>query len=259
MGAKCFGDEELASLESMRSLKDLSIPVDGLTDRGLASIGKLRQLESLNLMGTGKSNRLSNRGLNHLNGLSRLQKLTLNMPSGVWSAGDNTALNLSGLRNLKYIKWISIRLKGSEWAFLAELENLEELWLNYCGICSEDGLRYIKNAPKLKYLDLQNVTCTKGNGLAVLSGSRNLNGIRLIGRVTDRALWRLPALPSLQIFDVETDVTIQPETIALLKQKLPAVRNLNIKQPTQQKRTVTRTRQRRNQGNPGRISLRRRY
>lgn len=259
MGAKCFGDEELASLESMRNLKDLSIPVEGLTNRGLASIGKLRQLESLNLMGAGQNNRLSNRGLNHLNGLSHLQKVSLNMPSGVWSVGDNTALNLSGLTNLKNIKLISIRLKGSEWAFLAELENLEELWLNYCGICSENGLRYIKDLPKLKYLDLQNVTCTEGNGLAVLGSLRNLNGIRLIGRITDRALGRLPALPSLQMFDVTTDVTIRPETIAHLKQNLPAVRNVNIKQPTQEKRTVTRTRQRRNQGNPGRTSLRRRY
>jgi hypothetical protein len=257
MGAKCFGDEELASLESMRSLKDLSIPVEGLTDRGLASIGKLRQLESLNLMGTGKNNRLSNSGLNHLNGLSHLQKLCLNMPSGVWSVGDNTALNLSGLTNLKSIKLISICLKGSEWGFLAELENLEELWLNDCGVCSENGLRYIKDLPKLKVVDLQNVTCTEGNGLAVLGGLRNLNEIRLMGRVTDRALGRLPALPSLQVFDVQTDVTIRPETIAHLKKKLPAVRTVNIKQPTQEKRTVTRTRQGRGYGTPRRRSSRR--
>ena len=242
MGARLFGDDELASLESAGGLKDLSIPVDGLTDRGMASLGKLRQLESLSLMGNGDSNRLSNRGLNQLNGLSKLEKLSMNMQSKVWLGGDNTPLNLNGLRNLKNIKLISIRLKGSEWAFLAELENLEELWLNYCGLCSQDGLRYIKDLPKLKVVDLQNVNCTKGNGLAVLDSLKKLKSIRMIGRITDSALQRLPALPSLQMFDVQTDVPIRPKTVARLKQILPAVRSVNIKQPTQQKPPATTTR-----------------
>jgi len=257
MGAKLFGDEEFASLESAGGLKDLSVPVDGLTDRGLASIGKLRQLESLKLMGMENNIRLSNRGLNQLNGLSHLQELSLEMPSGVWSADDNAALNLSGLTNLKNIKLISIRLKGSDWAFLAGQKNLKELWLNYCGVCSEDGLKHIKGLPELKHLDLQNVNCTEGNGLAVLDSLKSLESIRLIGRITDRALGRLPALPSLQMFDVETDVTIRPETVARLKQILPAVRTVNVKQPTQQKPPATTTTPRPSQGSPRRTSSRR--
>lgn len=258
MGAKCFGDEELALLESLNSLKDLSIPVDGLTDRGLASIGKLRQLEALYLIGTGKSNRLSNRGLNHLNGLSKLERLSMTMQSKVWLDGDNTPLNLNGLGNLKNIKLISIRLRRSEWAFLAELENLEELWLNYCGVCSQDGLRYIKDLPKLKVVDLQNVNCTKGDCLAVLGGLKKLDSIRMIGHVTDSALRGLPALPSVRLFDVITDVAIRPETVARLKQNLPAVRNVNIDQPTQQKPPATVTSRGRSQGSPRRTSSRRR-
>jgi len=258
VGARLFGDEELASLESAGGLKDLSIPVDGLTDRGMASLGKLRQLESLSLMGNGDNNRISNRGLNHLNGLSKLERLSMTMQSKVWLGGDNTPLNLNGLRNLKNIKLISIRLKGSEWAFLAELENLEELWLNYCGVCSENGLRYIKDLTKLKTLDLQNVTCTKGDCLAVLGGLKKLDSIRMIGHVTDSALGRLPSLPLLRRFDVTTDVTIRPETIARLKQILPAVRTVNINQPTQQKPPATRTIRRPSQGSPRRTSLRKR-
>jgi len=257
-GAKLFGDEELASLESAGGLKDLSIPVDGLTDRGMASLGKLRQLESLSLMGNGDNNRLSNRGLNHLNGLSKLERLSMNMQSKVWLGGDNTPLNLNGLTNLKSIKLISIRLKGSDWAFLANQDNLEELWLNYCGVCSEDGLKYIKDLPKLKVLDLQNVNCTEGDGLGVLGSLKKLKSIRMIGRITDSALQRIPALPSLQMFDVETDVPIRPETVARLKQILPAVRSVNIKQPAQQKPAATGTGRISTQGRPDSTSSRRR-
>ncbi|MBL7152356.1 MAG: hypothetical protein ISS79_01465 [Phycisphaerae bacterium] len=230
-GAKCFGDEELAHLESLNSLKDLSISVDGLTDRGLASIGKLKQLESIYLTGTGS---LSSHGLNHLNGLPKLERLSMIMQANAWLGGDNTPLNLNGLTNLKNIKLISIRLKGSEWAFLAELENLEELWLNYCGVCSEDGLRYIKGLPKLKVVDLQNVNCTKGDCLAVLGGLKKLDSIRMIGHVTDSALRGLPALPSVRLFDVINDVTVNPETIAHLREVLPNVDNVNVQQPSQQ-------------------------
>ncbi len=167
------------------------------------------------------------------------------MQSKAWSVGDNTPLNLSGLKNLKSIKLISIRLRRSDWAFLAGQANLKELWLNYCGVCSENGLTYIKGLPELKHLDLQNVNCTEGNGLAVLDSLKSLESIRMIGRITDSALQRIPALPSLQMFDVETDVPIRPETVARLKQILPAVRNVNIKQPKQQRPPATTTSPRR--------------
>lgn len=238
-GTKIFGDEELALLESAGGVKDLSIPVDNLTDRGLASIGKLKQLESLNLMRGGENIRLSTRGLNHLNNLSKLENLSMNMPAKAWSAGDNTPLNLSALKSLKKIDLVSIRLRGSDWAFLSQMKNLEELWLNYCGVCSENGLTYIKGLPELKELDLQNVNCTKGDGLTVLDSLKKLHRIRMLGRVTDRALARVPAIPSVQMFTVQTDVPIRPETIARLEQNLPAVRTVNVQQPTRQTRSLS--------------------
>ncbi|MHC4315440.1 MAG: hypothetical protein ACYSW3_23600, partial [Planctomycetota bacterium] len=128
----------------------------------------------------------------------------------------------------------NIGLQGSDWAFLAGLENLETIFMNQCGICPQNGLRYIKDLPKLKALDLQNVNCTQGNGLAVMGGLKNLSRIRLMGRITDNALRRVPALPSLQAFNVTTDVPIQPKTIAHLRQVLPNVHNVNVRQPSQQ-------------------------
>jgi hypothetical protein len=260
--AKGFSDEELACLESLSRLKHLSITTKGITERGWASIAKLSQLEHLRIGDGRERNPMLKRGLNHLNDLTKLQTLNFEMDSGQKSIAeqspimDDTPLNLKALTNLKSISLGSLCLQESDWVFLAGLNQLEDLRLYNCNACSEKGLRYIKDLTKLKSLDIQATTLTDGNGLALLGGLRRLERIRLTGRITDSALGRLPVLPKLQMFDVTTDVTIQPETIARLKQNLPAVRNVNIKQPTQEKRTVTRTRRRRS---PRRTSSRRRF
>ena len=144
---------------------------------------------------------------------------------------DDTPLNLKALTNLKSISLGSLCLQESDWAFLGDLSQLEQLKLYNCNACSENGLRYIKDLTKLKSLDIQATTITDGNGLALLGGLKRLGRIRLTGRITDSALARMPSLPLLQMFDVTTDVPIQAKTIARLEQMLPGVRNVNINQP----------------------------
>jgi len=67
------GDElseaDLAGLEHVNNLKDLTLWSRGVTDEGLALIGRMKQLERLSLAPVRRS------GLNHLNGLSNLQCL----------------------------------------------------------------------------------------------------------------------------------------------------------------------------------------
>jgi hypothetical protein len=267
--AKGFSDEELACLESLSQLRHLSIPTKGITEKGWASIGRLSQLEHLRIGDGRERNPMLKRGLNHLNGLTKLQTLNFEMDSGQKSIAeqspitDDTPLNLKALTNLKSISLGSLCLQESDWAFLADLNQVEDLKLYNCNACSENGLRYIKDLTKLKSLDIQATNLTDGNGLALLGGLRRLERIRLTGRITDSALGRLPGLPSLQMFDVTTDVTIRPETVARLKQILPAVRTVNIKQPEErravtrsvpQKRPVTRTRRRRTQRRPRRVN-----
>ena len=242
-----------ASIGELGQLESLNISAGEITDYSLASVGKLRKLESLNISGNEKS-RVTKRGLNHLNQLTNLQKLDLGMSGRTLKPiTDDTALNLTAIENLKGISLTNIGLQGSDWAFLAGLGNLETIFMNQCDICPQNGLRYIGNLPKLKVLDLQNVKCTQGNGLAAMGGLKSISRIRLMGRITDNALRRLPALPSLQMFDVTTDVAIRPETIAHLSQILPNVRNVNVRQP-EQSRSTTNTRRRRSQRRPRRIN-----
>ena len=288
--AKGFSDEELACLESLSRLKHLSIPTKGITERGWASIGRLSQLEHLRVGDGRERNPMLKRGLNHLNGLTKLQTLNFEMDSGQKSIAeqspimDDTPLNLKALTNLKSISLGSLCLQESDWAFLADLNQLEDLKLYNCNACSENGLRHIKDLTKLKSLDIQATSLTDGNGLELLGGLKRLDRIRLTGRITDRALGRMPGLPLLQMFDVRTDVPIQPKTIAHLREVLPNVNNVNVQQPsrqgplmmqpapqnrgttrsmqqsprtiqsTPQRRSTTRTRRRRSQRSPRRIN-----
>jgi Leucine-rich repeat (LRR) protein len=236
-----------ASIGELGELESLHMSTGEITDHSLASVGKLRKLESLNIRGNDKS-RVTKGGLNHLNQLTNLQEMELGMSGALLKPiTDGTALNLTAIRNLKGISLTNIGLQGSDWAFLAGLEDLENVFMNQCGIFPQNGLRYLKDLPKLKALDLQNVNCTQGNGLAVLGSLKKLSRIRLMGHITDRALGRLPMLPSVRQFSVTTDVAIRPETIARLRQNLPHVYNVNVRQPEQSSST-TNTRRTSGQG-----------
>jgi hypothetical protein len=226
-----LGERGWAAIGSLVGLESLSMTTGEVTEFALASVSKLRQLESLTISDARKG-RLTKRGLNYLNQLTNLRRLELNMSGAMKPVTGEGVLSLAALKNLEYISLISVGVKGGDWAFLAELEGLEELWLNNCGVCLQNGLRYVKGLPNLKALDLQNVICTRGEGLAILDSLPNLGRVRLYGRVTDSALGRLPALPSVVLFTVKTDTVIPPETIARLESALPCVTNVTVYQPS---------------------------
>ena len=149
---------------------------------------------------------------------------------------------------------------------MAGNDQLERLILQI-GTLPETSLRYMKGLSKLKTLRIFGLSCMDGRGLAHLGGLKKLEYLNLQGRVTDKALGRLPSLPSLLMFDVETDVTINHETIARLRQILPGVSDVNVKQPEEkrtvmqsstrsspQRRSATRTTRRRTQRRPRRIN-----
>jgi len=228
-----------ASIGELGELESLHMSAGEITDNSLASVGELRKLESLNISGNDKS-RVTKRGLNHLNQLTNLQELELGISGALLRPiTDDTALNLTAVKNLKRIELTNIGLQGSDWAFLAGLENLEYIFMNQCGICPQNGLRYITDLAQLTRLDLQNLNCTKGDGLAAMGGLKKIGMIRLMGHITDSVLRRLPMLPSVVQFSVTTDVAIHPETIAHLREVLPNVNNVGVKQPGQSPSTRT--------------------
>jgi len=240
--AQYWSDQDLAQLARLSRLKHWSASRLDITDQGWASIGKLTSLEflSIRLEGEGTKSCVTKHGLNHLNELANLKTLYVDIHSQSPPVTDNTRLDFAGLHHLQVLSLIGFPLQETDLAWLASLNNLEELTLY--NRLSENALTHLEGLSKLENLYLSGITCTDGHGLASLSGLNQLKRLTLRGKITDSALSKLPGFPLLWAFDVTTDETIYPETIARLRQILPADWTVDIEQPQQEKRAVTRTR-----------------
>lgn len=222
-----LSDDDVAHFESLVNLKKLGLSLGSrlLTERSLASIGKLKRLESLSFSGD-----VTKRGLNHLNSLANLKTLSIRMRSEKSSNIDETPLNLSALTNLRTLTLSGLPFQGSDWAFLANMRHLE--WLDLQGNQNpETAMVHIRNLQALKRLHISNLNCTTSNDLACLAGLRKLESLRLRGHITDAALNQIGNLPVLQGLNMETDQLIRSETIARLKERLPSLDSVEIQQP----------------------------
>lgn len=221
-------DEEVACLESLSRLKKLLVGSNHLTDRSLASISKLHQLESLDFSVFGGAG-ISKSGLKRLNGLTSLQTLDVKVYPAMNSAPDGAMLGISALTNLKTLTLSGCSLQDADLASLAGLGRLE--WLVLDGAFTEEGLWHLRNLSELKLLDIRGISCTSGEHLDDLAGMAKLGDLHLHGRVTDTALGRLSGLPSLWSLSVETDEPIRAQTIAHLKQSLLAIEYIHMDKP----------------------------
>lgn len=222
-----WSQEDLLVFGKLSNLKRLRLGMrDDYGDAVLAEIARLKELEHLSLSGKA----VSKRGLNQLNALTNLRTLSVSTRPDAESGIDETPLNLSGLTNLKTLSLNGFALQDSDLASVAGMRDLEWLALQ-SGPPSEAALVYLKDLTKLKRLHLSNLTCTTGSGLAWLAGLKEASSIRLHGRITDAALRQMPVLPELWSLRIETDEVIQPETVAKLRARLPAIEHIHIDEP----------------------------
>jgi len=222
-------DEEVAYLESLGRLKKLFLGGSKhLTDRSLASISKLDQLESLDFSVFGGAG-VTKSGLKQLSGLTNLHTLDVKVYPVVTGPVDGVTLDFSALTNLNTLTLSGLSLQDADLASLAVLHHLE--WLSLDGAFTEEGLWRLRNLSELKHLDIRGISCTTGDRLGDLGGLTKLGDLTLLGRITDAALGRLTGLPSLWSLRVETDEPIRPETVARLKQVMPMITYIHIEKP----------------------------
>jgi hypothetical protein len=233
---RSVSDEEVACLESLGRLKKLHVGGSNhLTDRSLASISKLDQLESLDFSVFGGAG-VSKNGLKQLSGLTNLHTLDVKVYPVVIGPVDGVTLDLSALTNLKTLTLSGCSLQDAD--PLAGLNHLE--WLVLDGAFTEEGLLHMRNLPKVKLLDIRGISCTTGDHLGDLGGLTKLGDLVLRGRITDAALGRLTGLPSIWSLRVETDEPIRPETVARLKKAMPMITYIHIDKPLQTRQSATR-------------------
>jgi hypothetical protein len=144
---------------------------------------------------------------------------------------DESPLRLSALADLRTLTLQGLSLRDEDVASLAGLRHLE--WLVLEGAFTEGALWHLKDFRDLKLLGITGVSCATGQGLAEMGELKRLGDLTISGRITDAALARLPALPSLWSLRIVTDEPIRPETVALLQRTLPVIEYIHIDRLTQ--------------------------
>jgi len=233
LGIECgdqLPDADLACLESLSGLKELSISFEEVSDRGLASIGKLKQLERLDLR------TLTRSGLNHLNGLSKLEYLKV---SGPWRdaaisimQADEGMLDLSGLQRIKDLNLVELPLRDADLAFLKELRTLENLMIDATSPLPGRALRHLEGLPELDRLYVGPLSGCTSEDLSHLNEVPRLRSVILAGDIPDSDLTSLTGPDSLESLHIRTDHPIRNETVAELTASHPVLEYVRIHELT---------------------------
>ena len=225
-----MSEADLACLEPLGRLRDLTILSQNVTDRGLASIGKLKQLERLTfrfsaLGGTG----VSKSGLNQLNGLPNLRFLQVNLwgNAAKTDPADELMLDLSGLKKMKDMNLSGLQLQDSDLAFLEHLPLLEILSIQPDSLTGA-FLRHLRELPELNRLYVSGLSDCTGEDLAHLNGLPKLRNLTVKGDITDTALASLTGPLPLESLTVETDEPIRKQTVTDLTKSHPVIEFIHI-------------------------------
>jgi hypothetical protein len=161
-------DEEIVQLATLMHLRELAVQLPKETDRLLAGVQRLGNLESLRLVG---GDRVGDEGLQHIGRWTRLRRLNIGIDTG--NDGLAPLVGLTRLVELGLIgrfAWEpapAAQIGDAGLLHLAGLKSLRSLVLmNHPGI-SDEGLVHLRGLTELRELDLTESNVTDA-GLADL-------------------------------------------------------------------------------------------
>ncbi len=221
-------DADVASLEPLTNLRDLSIAGSGVGDGGLASIGKLKQLERLQL------HVLTRSSLNRLNGLSNLESLNVHGPWGDMARlaeADEGTLDLSGLSAVKDFYIAGLPLHDEDLAFLKNWRSIETLMIQSTTPLAGSYLRYLGGLRMLRTLWILDLSYCTGEDLAHLNGLPALRSLRIGGNIPDATLSSLTGPASLESLHLETDNPIDQQTVSNFRASHPLIEYIHVNKP----------------------------
>jgi hypothetical protein len=187
-----IGNNGMRHLCVIASLRNLNLfDLAGVTNAGLAALQELPNLQQLYLGGT----RITDRGIGHLRGMSRLDVLEL--PDTITDSGLRVLSALPSLRVLSIR--LNSALTNTGLAVIGKCPVLQVLDLSETAI-GDDGLLLLRDIPHLTVLDLWG-TPVSDVGLVHLHHHRRLQHLIVKDtRVTDKGIAALQeALPQCYI------------------------------------------------------------
>jgi internalin A len=189
------------------------------SDEIMAQIGQLNGLEILWLPGS----RVTDTGLSHLNGLTRLRTLVL-LRTPITDAG---LAHLEGLYSLEQLYLGETAITDAGLAHLKGLYSLEELYLRGTAI-TDAGLAHLKGLSRLKKLDLS-MTQVRGAGLAHLGVLKQLDTLSLVATgVDDDAMVHVANLAGLRSLNLTNDTRVSSAGLGHLK-RLEGLQDLRVR------------------------------
>jgi len=221
---KRFGKLVPAQFEAARELNFEDLHVD---EDGLIAIGKLVQLESLNLDGCKEAGA----NLKHLVNLQRLTCLNLKGALGKTGESMDAALaHVAELKNLQELNLRYARLTDDGFAHLGALQELRRLELSSTAV-TDKGLAALSGCTRLEYLVMESVSGIKGSGFAQLSGLENLWYLNLKqARLSEELLPNLAKLSGLSELNLWGSSGFSAKNIDALA-SLKNLKKLNLRRP----------------------------
>lgn len=219
----------LAPLSQVESLRVLEVSggheseIDTVTDEEFANLGKLANLERLVLDADKDQWQMTDAGLQHLSGLTKLQQLNLGGPK----ITDNGLQFLQELTRLENLTIRGENITGQGLRHISDLEALRDLSLSHTSL-TDEGLRHLASLSSLQILQLEDTAVTDeglrhlagvtgleqlnlssapitGEGLGYLTGLYELRELDLSRtRLTDSALRHLSELPRLRVLRISS-------------------------------------------------------
>lgn len=238
-----YTEKGLAELARLKQLEHLGVAGPGVTDAAMDQIARLKTLKSFSL----SSSPISNAGLARLAELKALEKIHLSATKQVAPGGLSQLNALPRLADL-YASSIAGDTARLDLGKLTELRSLVIHIRN--GFLGDDSLATLKGLHHLEILQLPS-TDVSDAGLAHLSGLTNLafliirgpavtdqglahlsrlkalERLRMSGNITDAGLRSLENLERLDLLKLCSPHPISPGAIHRLKQAIPTPLQVN--------------------------------
>jgi F-box/leucine-rich repeat protein 14 len=222
LGGSGVTDSALEHIAKCPRLRQLTISRSPISSTALASLGALKSLEVLDLVG---NQHLTVGGLAKLNSLTNLRFLYVR---GAGIAEDGARLDLGGLRSLTdlMLQFSAKRLRAEHLACLKSLKNLRSLQLVATTV-NDEALGHLRGLTNLYRLRIGGPEVTDA-GLAHLTALRSLEDLGLVGNISDDGLRHLEPLSGLQSLQIKSSQEFSEAAVKRLRKALPGLKRLRL-------------------------------